>query len=149
MYIKANNGSYRVAEHVGQGSASEDDDFVVARGQHVGQVADVHPRVVVVHVACGLVVALPGDPGLEPGLAVGHGESDHLQGPVEELDVAADGAAVELEDGVDGALRVKAERVGNVDVAAPGCAAGAPCRRRRAGTGGGGEHPHGRDQEPC
>lgn len=93
-----------------------------------------------------MVVALPGDPCLEPGLAVGHGEPYHLQGAMEELGGAADGAAVETKRGVDGALWVQPERVRDLDVAASGGAAWPPCCHGDVG-GGGGEHQREQEQE--
>ena len=75
--------------------------------------------VVVEHPVGGLVVALPRDPSLDPGLAVGYGDLDHLQAAMKQLGGAAHGGAVEHESAVDRALRVQAIRVRDVDLAAP------------------------------
>ena len=147
---KAAGVTYRVALHVSHASAPEDDDFVVVCRKHVGGVVQVDPRGVVDRLVRGLVVALPRDPGLEPGLAVLHGDPGHLDVFEKKPGAAARGGvgAVEPKPGVDGAPCVQAEGIRDVDVAAPRCAAGAPRRgdvRRRAG--GGGERPHGRKAE--
>uniref|UniRef100_A0A804QAS8 Uncharacterized protein n=1 Tax=Zea mays TaxID=4577 RepID=A0A804QAS8_MAIZE len=121
--------------------APEDDDLIILCRQNVGLAGIVDPRVVFEHVTRGLVVALPGDEVLEPGLAILHGDLGHLRVLVEQLGGAIHGGAVEPKARVDRALRVQAERVRDVDLAAPRRAAGTPPRRRRRRRG---KHPYGR-----
>jgi hypothetical protein len=137
LLVLTEEHTYRVALHVGHTIAPEDDDLIILCRQNVGLAGIVDPRVVFEHVTRGLVVALPGDEVLEPGLAILHGDLGHLRVLVEQLGGAIHGGAVEPKAGVDRALRVQAERVRDVDLAAPRRAAGTPPRRR-------GKHPYGR-----
>lgn len=138
MYV----ATYRVAQHVSETVAPDDDDLVIFCRQNIGGGRS-QPIVVVQHPLCGWVVALPGDPRLEPGLAVGDGELDHLEDAVEQLGGASHGGAVEQEAAMDRTLWLQAERIRDLDVTAPCCTAGAPCALDDI-HGGGGEHPHGR-----
>jgi len=70
--------TYIVASHVGKTVAPEDGDFVIVCRYHEGRACNVYPRVPVCHSLGGLVVALPGDISLEPGLVILNGDLGHL-----------------------------------------------------------------------
>jgi len=129
FFIKKKFETYIFTSDIGERVAADDDNFVILVREPEWRFCEIYcPRVPVwIHV---VIKALPTDVQLHPCFGVGDGDIDHLERPRERPVVAVDAVAVETEAMVDGALIADAERVWDVDVAAPRQAVCWPAERQ-------------------